>query len=385
MAFNETKIEELYPEAVMYEAMKIYPSTDISLKKACESGSYFAQLKKDGAWYQYEKHENHSYLFGRSVSKKTGLLTEKVDNVPHLTEAFKHLPPHTILIGEIYYPGKSSKDTVSIMGCLPAKAIERQNGDYGLIHYYIHDILMYNNIDFVKAKVDNETRYKILKRIFEIYNFDQYDFLELAEVWEEDLYSKVGDALASGEEGMVIKKKNGIYEPGKRPDSNLKAKKVDFADVVIIGFEKPTIGYYGKELPSWQYWINPDCEKIDTFEELEKQKYPIGCHYDEYVQEEVGMFYLPVTKPYYMGWWNSRIIIGAYNSEGKLEEIGTIHSGISDEMKKDMSEYPEKYLNKVCSIQMMEVDKKEHTIRHGFFKTMREDKPQTDCLVSEIF
>lgn len=382
MAFNIEKIQELYPEAVMYEAMKIYPSVDSSLRVACDSGEYFGQLKKDGAWYQFEKHANHSYLFGRSVSKKTGLLTEKIDNIPHIKAALDCLPPGTILLGEIYYPGKSSKDTVSIMGCLPAKAVERQNGSYGFIHYYIHDILMYNNIDFVRAKVDNDTRYKILKRIFEIYNLGQHDFLELAEVWEDNLYSRVGDALGAGEEGMVIKKKDGLYEPGKRPNTNLKAKKVDFADAIIIGFEEPTYLYSGKELPSWQYWVNPDID-LDNFKEA--QRYEIGCHYDKYIQEEICMFYTPVTKPFYMKWWNSRIKIGAINEAGEVEEIGTIHSGISDEMKKDMSEHPENYLGAVCSIQMMEVDKKEHTIRHGFFKHLRPDKSSSDCLIKDIF
>lgn len=382
MAFNTDKINELYPEAIMYEAMKIYPSTETSLKRACESSEYFGQLKKDGAWYQYEKHETNVYLFGRSVSKKTGLLTEKSGNIPHIINALDCLPPHTILIGEVYYPGKSSKDTVSIMGCLPAKAIERQNGSYGFIHYYIHDILMYNGVNLVRGMADNETRYKILKRIFTIYNLGQYDFIELAEVWEDDLYSRVGDALSSGEEGMVIKKKTGLYEPGKRPDTNLKAKKVDFADVIIIGFEEPTYLYNGKELQSWQYWVNPD-EEQESFKNA--QRYEIKCHYDKYIQEEVGMFYIPVTKPFYMGWWNSRIKIGAINDEGEIEEIGTIHSGISDEMKQDMTNHPENYLGAVCSIQMMEVDKKEHTIRHGFFKHLRKDKSKSDCLVRDIF
>lgn len=382
MAFNIEKIQELYPEAVMYEAMKIQPSTDSSLKHACESGDYFGQLKKDGAWYQYEKHVDHSYLFGRSASKKTGLLTEKIDNIPHITKAFEHLPPHTIFIGEIYYPGKSSKDTVSIMGCLPAKAIERQNGEYGLIHYYIHDILMYNNIDFVKAKVDNETRYKILERIFKIYNFDQYDFLELAEAWEDDLYSRVGDALDTGEEGMVIKRKDGLYEPGKRPNTNLKAKKVDFADVIIIGFEEPTKEYYGKEENTWPYHIIYKLLTIKGQQEwVELERTDKG-----YMAIRSPQFKtVAVTKPYYMGWYNSRIKIGAINEAGEVEEIGTIHSGISDEMKKDMSEHPENYLGAVCSIQMMEVDKKEHTIRHGFFKHIREDKSSSDCLIRDIF
>ena len=77
MAFNINKIEELYPEAIMYEAMKIHPSTDSNLKYACESGDYFGQLKKDGAWYQYEKHENHS-IHGLLSSDDNSLLETKL-------------------------------------------------------------------------------------------------------------------------------------------------------------------------------------------------------------------------------------------------------------------------------------------------------------------
>ena len=178
----------------------------------------------------------------------------------------------------------------------------------------------------------------------------------MAEAWTDNLYSRVGTALAAGEEGMVIKVKDGIYEPDKRPLTMLKAKKVDFIDAIIIGFEEPTKEYYGKEIQNWNYWI----------------------------QNENGQP-LAVTKPYYMGWHNSRIKIGAYNNKGTIVEIGTIHSGISDEMKEDMTNNPNKYLNKVCSIQCMELDKKEHTIRHGFFKYMRDDKDIIDCQIEDIF
>ena len=355
MAFNQEKIQELYPEAKMYSAMKINKGTDELLKKVCESGTAFGQIKKDGYWYQFEKHEHYSYLFSRSASTVTKLQSEKSANVPHIMEALSVLPKDTILIGEIYYPGGSSKTVTTIMGCLPKKAIERQNGKSGLIHYYIHDIIMFNGLDFVKNKVSNYDRYRILKKIFEKYNLAN-DYIELAEAWTDNLYSRVGTALAAGEEGMVIKVKDGIYEPDKRPLTMLKAKKVDFIDAVIIGFEEPTKEYYGKEIQNWNYWI----------------------------QNENGQP-IAVTKPYYMGWHNSRIKIGAYNNKGILVEIGTIHSGISDEMKEDMTNNPNKYLNKVCSIQCMELDKKEHTIRHGFFKYMRDDKDIIDCQIEDIF
>lgn len=355
MAFNQEKIQELYPEAKMYSAMKINKGTDELLKKVCESGTAFGQIKKDGYWYQFEKHEHYSYLFSRSASTVTKLQSEKSANVPHIMKALSVLPKDTILIGEIYYPGGSSKTVTTIMGCLPKKAIERQNGKSGLIHYYIHDIIMFNGLDFVKNKVSNYDRYRILKKIFEKYNLAN-DYIELAEAWTDNLYSRIGTALAAGEEGMVIKVKDGIYEPDKRPLTMLKAKKVDFIDAIIIGFEEPTKEYYGKEIQNWNYWI----------------------------QNENGQP-LAVTKPYYMGWHNSRIKIGAYDNKGTLVEIGTIHSGISDEMKEDMTNNPNKYLNKVCSIQCMELDKKEHTIRHGFFKYMRDDKDIIDCQIEDIF
>jgi hypothetical protein len=228
---------------------------------------------------------------------------------------------------------------------------------------------MYDGVDLVSSKTKNELRYKILEKIFKLHNLDKYDFLELAEVWYDNLYERVGSALAAGEEGMVIKKKDGIYEPGKRPDSNLKAKKVDFADVIIIGFEEPTKEYYGKDIDNWQYWISTD--EFQT-------RLPIGCH-------EGDLYAVAVTKPYYLNWHNSRINIGAYDENGKLINIGTIHSGISDEMKEDMSLNPNKYLGKVCAIQCMEKDTSARTVRHGFFKYMREDKNKEDCLIATIF
>lgn len=351
MAFDKNKINELYPEAVMYEAMKINKGTDNLLKSVCESGKAFGQLKKDGYWYQFEKHENYSYLFSRSVSTVTKLQSEKIENIPHIKNALDCLPKDTILVGEIYYPGGTSKNVTSIMGCLPKKAIERQNGDYGLIHYYIHDILMYDGLNFVSNEISNYDRYRILEKIFQKHELNKYDFLELAEAWEDDLYSRVGDSLAAGEEGMVIKVKEGIYEPGKRPSTMLKAKKVDFADVIIIGFEEPTKEYYGKEIESWQYYKDG----------------------------------VAVTKPYYMGWMNARIKIGVYDKDGSIVNIGTIHSGISDEMKQDMTENPSKYLNQVCEVQCMSLDKKEYTVRHGFLLRMRDDKNPEDCTIEGVF
>ena len=126
--FDYKKVEELYPGAgvLMIEPQLIHKGTDSQLK-ACDDGTWFAEIKKDGALYMYVKGlGGENYLFGRTISKKTGLLTEKSANIPHIISVLSQLPNGTILLGEIYYPGKTSKDVTSIMGCLPTKAIERQ-------------------------------------------------------------------------------------------------------------------------------------------------------------------------------------------------------------------------------------------------------------------
>ena len=373
--FDYNKVEELYPGAgkLMIEPQLIHKSTDSQLR-GCDDGTWFAQLKKDGALYMYVKGlGGENYLFGRTVSKKTGLLTEKSANVPHIINAFSELPNGTILLGEVYYPGKTSKDVTSIMGCLPEKAIERQEGTYGYIHYYVYDVLGYNGTSLLKY--DNWTRYQVLYKIWD--KFDLYHpyafvkpFLELAAAVETNIYPAIGAALAAGEEGMVVKKKTALYEPGKRPMTMLKAKQVDNIDAVIIGFKEPTAEYTGKEIETWQYWMTEAGTLL-----------PIGFHYGEGDDNNI---LIPITKHYYYGWKNA-IEIGAYDSNGQLKSIGTIASGLTDFMREDMSLNPDKYLHKVCEIQCMMKDNKEQTLRHGFFIQIREDKNETDCKISEIF
>jgi ATP-dependent DNA ligase len=175
---------------------------------------------------------------------------------------------------------------------------------------------------------------------------------------------------------MVIKAKDGIYEPGKRPTTNLKAKQVDFADAIIIGFESPTKEYYGQELETWGYNILEDDDETDC---------RLQGTYADLCEKFLNQKVVAVTKPYYYKWFNARMKIGAYDENGNIKEIGVIHSGITDEMKKDMTENPQNYLNKVVKIQCMSLDKKEKTIRHGFYKGLHSEKNPQECTLKDIF
>lgn len=362
--FEEEKVHALYPEASMLPPMLMWslPSNkEQNLQEYCESGDYLASVKKDGYFYMLNKTPNHTYLFSRSPSVKTKLLTEKSANVPHLVEAAEALPADTILMGEIYIPGQTSSGVTRIMGSLPKKAIDRQEKE-GYVYYYLFDVVMYDGKSLLETPF--EERYKILQEIYNTY-FVDVPFVEYAEQVDTNIYETIFQWIAEGEEGAVLRRKDFTYQPGKRPAwSSIKVKQETTVDVILTGFEDPTKEYKGKELDTWEYW------KEESFEDPQ--------HGQGMVRK------IPVTKAYYYGWKN-RVYISAYNSNGELEEIGTISSGLTDELRQAFAENPEKYINRVIEIKCMSVDKKEHSIRHGFFLKFRDDKNPEDCLIKDIF
>lgn len=365
--FNKEKISNFYPEAenLMFPAMRIWKLPDNKqdmLSEVCFNGEYFLTEKIDGAFYQFVKTETYSYLFGRTISKTTGLLTEKGDNIPHIRRALSCLPPKTILIGEIFVPGGTAKDTVHIMGCLPEEAVKRQTKE-GLIKYYIHDIIYYDGVNLIN--VGAERRYNILKAIWKLHNLDEYDFLVMAEKVTKNLEVTISYLLDSGAEGVVLKKKDAVYSPDKRPAwATIKIKQMDSIDLICMGLCAPTREYTGKDEETWPYWTNGDvmtdicmCGKPD---------------------------WEPITKYYYLG-LKTAIKIGAYGENGELKELGTVSSGLTDEDRKEMTYSPERWIGNVVSLDCMSLNRKDHTLRHPVFKRLRLDKNPQECLISEIF
>ena len=373
--FNKDNISELYPEAedMMLPAMLIWKlpaGKEDKLSEVCENGEYFLEEKIDGAFYQFVKTQNYSYLFGRTVSRKTGLLTEKGANVPHIMGALSSIPADTVIVGEIYVPGGTSKDVTSVMGCLAEKAIARQKDNP--IHFYLHDITFYNGEDV--TALGAEERYDILHKLWDECGLAQYGFLRLAEKITENLEQTISDILARGGEGAVLKKKDAPYTPDKRPAwSTVKIKQMDSIDLVCMGFCDPTKEYTGKEIETWPYWV----KTTDDPEFGEVEELSMSCKYGEEGWQ-------PVTKYYAFNQY-SAIKIGAYDNNGTLVELGTVSSGLTDEMKQSMSENPDFYLGMVVSLDCMSIDKGSKTLRHPVFKAWRGDKNPEDCKIGEVF
>ena len=376
--FDKEKISEFFPgaEDLMIQPMLIWTlpaNKKDKLSEICASGEYFAEEKLDGALYQFCRTDKGNYLFGRTVSVKNGLLTNKIDNVPHINSALSCLPCGTVIIGEIYVPGGTSKNVTSIMGCLPAEAIKRQDKQ-GKIKYYLHDMIFYNGEDMQSWGA--EARYQKLVEAWNEFHLEQFDFLRLAESFDTGIEERLSQILAAGGEGIVLKKKDAPYSEGKRPAwATIKCKQMDTIDLVCTRSIEATKEYTGKELETWPYWQErSERNQNGEYTWLSSE----GQYYEDYLHNP--HIYRPVTKPYFYG-WKTAIGIGAYDDEGNLKEIGTVSSGLTDEMRAHLDDY----VGKVVALQCMSIDRKEKTLRHPIVKAWRDDKNAAECKLSEVF
>ena len=376
--FDKEKISEFFPgaEDLMIQPMLIWtlPSNKKDkLSEVCASGEYFAEEKLDGALYQFCRTDKGNYLFGRTVSVKNGLLTNKIDNVPHIDSALSCLPCGTVIIGEIYVPGGTSKNVTSIMGCLPAEAIKRQDKQ-GKIKYYLHDMIFYDGEDMQSWGA--EARYQKLVEAWNEFHLEEFDFLRLAESFDTGIEERLSQILAAGGEGIVLKKKDAPYSEGKRPAwATIKCKQMDTIDLVCTRAIEATKEYTGKELETWPYWQErSERNQNGEYTWLSSE----GQYYEDYLHNP--HIYRPVTKPYFYG-WKTAIGIGAYDDEGNLKEIGTVSSGLTDEMRAHLDDY----VGKVVALQCMSIDRKEKTLRHPIVKAWRDDKNAAECKLSEVF
>ena len=375
-------MDTLYPGSYQLEPMKYNgkPSQALIDEAFRGNGKWVAQQKYDGALYMLEKIDNdHIYLFARTKSRKTGELVEKSANVPHIIQWAKNLPDDTVLLGEIYVPGGKSNNVTSIMGCTPINAQNRQYKSEaygGPIHYYVFDCIRFNGINFVNTGFVN--RFKKFQDWFK--EQDEIPiWVELAHVYDQNFEAVLQNVFNNGGEGLVFKKFDAVYEPGKRPTKTyFKMKEhLDSVDLICIGLEDPVRKYTGKEIEIWQYWI----QRGEQDQNGAYQWHDFyGYHYKDYQQNP--HLWEPVTKPWFFGWKNA-MTLGLYKA-GELVEVGRVASGFTDAMREDMAQNPDKYLNHVVECEAMSTTK-DGALRHPVFIRMRDDKNPEDCKYEEVF
>lgn len=331
------------------------------------SGEYIGSRKMDGAFYKFIKDENGNMeLIGRSKGVK-GDYIDKIEWVPQLHEFFNSLPNGTCLLGELYFPEKEgSSNVTTIMGCLPQKARDRQEKGMKL-HYYVFDVLAFAQSAWFNNNI--EERVEQLNNIAKGWSSK---YVEFAKYYEgKELWNNLQETLNVGGEGVVITKKGTCYQPGKRPArQTLKVKKElhETIDCFFTGYATaPTKEYTGKEIGTWQYWLN---ERTD--EKLN------GDYYKDYFN---GAPLIPITKPYFNGWAGS-LEIGVIK-DGKVVPIGYL-SGLSDEIKANYKDYKGKVIE-VGAMEVLYNNGKFSGLRHAKLVNFRPDLTIKDCTWEKIF
>lgn len=299
---------------------------------------YVLEEKMDGCHYT---------LFGSRFFSIEGV--EKTDNYPHLNKFFYSLKmPNLILDGEIYYEGRTSQYCTRVTGALPEAAIAFQESN-GFIKYVVWDIIRLPNGQWLN-NIPFENRRKILIKFMERYvkGTPMEEYISITPLWEDDKDRALHELISNGKEGGVLKRRDSLYVFGKAPAWQwIKYKQKEEADVIITGFEPPKKIYTGSNYESWEYW------EVDPLTGTKE----------------------PVTKYWHMGWIGS-IIISAYVN-GELTVIGK-SSGISEDIRKDMSENKENYIGKVIRIEFMEKTESGYP-RHPRFKNIHEGKRKEQC------
>lgn len=300
------------------------------------ASDYAAEEKIDGCHYLC--------YGGRFMSTDN---VEKTANYPHLWEFFAKLYlPNLILDGEINYPGKTSQFCTRVTGANPGAAKAFQS-NYGLIHYTIWDILRTPKGTWL-INIPYKQRREILEQFYDrfIRGTSMEKYIHLTDMRTADKKAFFEDIIASGREGVVLKKLDSLYVMGKKPMWQwMKLKQKDTADLIITGYKEPTVEYNGKNIETWPYWKD--------------------------VRNEMR----PVTKDYYNGWIGA-LELGAYVN-GELVFICTC-SGLDEELKATISSNRNMFLGKVVKISYMEKTEAGYP-RHPRFEMFHESKMPEEC------
>lgn len=357
------------------EAEKYYaPTKNTNLKElvnnAIFSGEYVGSRKVDGQWAMIIKdEEGNLYMRPRSESVNGGY-PNKIDWIPHLKKEFERLPNGTVLLGEVYFDGnEGSRKVTTIMGCLKDKAVQRQEkGDK--LSFYIFDILAYDKILTKDWSLES--------RIFEMIALSEWfnsPYIKYAQFYEgEELLDYIAYCREQGWEGVVLQRKDGIYEPGKRPArKSIKVKKElnKEVDCFLTGnYKEATWEYNGVDVENWKFWFD-----------LKNNQKKEGLFYEDF---QNGAPIEPISKGAFFGWAGS-VEIGVVKGE-EIISIGWI-SNVTEEVKRGIIENNSSWARRVVKINAMNIEDDTKRFRHARIIEWRnpEDMSWKDCTFEKVF
>jgi len=262
-----------------------------------------------------------------STAKETiGQPVDKTSHMIHLAAMLKHT--HGIcahdLHGEIYMPGGISDDVSTILSCKEDEAIFRQWSDPSKpkLHYMLIDLRGYKGHTligeqyYIRRALLEYLYYKYIKPV------DKNGFIHLAPILPPDPEKEFRRIVLSGGEGIIMKRTDALYIPGKKPANNwVKGKKKITLDAVITGFNDGT----GKNKTLFG-------------------SFKFGLYVD-----------------------------------GVLKQMGNTSSGLDDDLRQKIASDPDSYIGRVIEIEAIQESR--NSFRNAVFVRLRDDgdKDPMEC------
>ena len=199
-----------------------------------ESSNWVYEIKLDGYRAIAVKAGNQVSLFSRHRKSFSG-------QYPYIAETLADLPKDTVVDGEIVALDDSGKPDFNLL--------QNYRGAAARIHYFVFDLLVYQSRDVMGLPL--EERRKMLYRL----KFSS-PRIHLVEYQETSAPEMLAAVRGLGLEGVVAKRKDSRYEPGKRSGAWVKYRIHKGQEFVIggyfpgpHGFDSIIVGYYrGKDL-----------------------------------------------------------------------------------------------------------------------------------------
>ena len=238
---------------------------------------------------------NKNVLLSRRISAKTRKYVDKTDNVPHITGVQYTGLEGTVIDGEIFFPSASASGA-GMKDFLSVVSIMNSTPEESIRKQAETAALGYAIFDVLwyKNKCVKYLPYGKRRAILEDIAENlrvRCPDIQLVEVWYEDAWTCYNRVVSSGGEGVVVKLLDSEYGKGW-----YKIKKRPTFSTVIIGFVEGKGKYKGM----------------------------VGA-----------------------------VRLGVYN-DGEIVEIGRV-SGMSDDVRVDLTDFPDKYLGVVLDVTAQEL------------------------------
>ena len=202
----------------------------LAVAKLPDGPQWIYEIKLDGYRAQAVKSDENLTLFSRRRKSFN-------PQFPHIVEALSGLPENTVIDGEVLALDESGRPDFNRLQNFRAEATH--------IHYFVFDLLVYQNRDLTRLPL--RERRELMRSLLKF----PPPRIRISDSVEASAADMLDAVRQQGLEGIIGKRKDSFYEPGKRSGAWIKYRVNRGQELVIGGFlpgshglDSIIVGYY---------------------------------------------------------------------------------------------------------------------------------------------